>query len=79
MAKKWWWPFGDEGESEAGVAQNQFMEMLQEATLVKDDLRKATEDMKAERLRRIGISQARKPSTPPPRAKLQSQPTGTTS
>jgi len=73
MARRWWWPFGS--DSEADKAENQFLEMLQEATLVNDDLKKATEDMRAERMRRMGIRQSRKASRPP-RQKLQSQPAG---
>lgn len=48
---KWWWPFGGREEAEA---ESHFHEMLREATLNHEDLKRATEDMRRERLRRLG-------------------------
>lgn len=46
----WWWPFGKKREE----ADSEFRNRLREAAVSQEDLRRAIEELRAERERRIG-------------------------
>lgn len=67
MARKWWWPFDT---SNVEQAENQFWEMLQEASVRTEDLKQAVAELKIERIKRA--ERLRDSRRPPPREDFQS-------
>lgn len=61
MAK--WWPFGKKSDEEK-EAENQFLEMLHEASVRTDDLKHMTQEIRSERLKRVRESSRPQPSSP---------------